>query len=166
MRAEEWRDVVGYEKHYKVSNLGKVKSLNYNGTNKEGILKGSKCGAGYLKVLLCKGGLKKNKRIHQLVAESFLGHKPEKGVYVVDHIDEDRLNNKLENLQIISHRANISKSKKLNSDKSSKYTGVIFIKSKNTFRADAKLNGKSKFLGHFKSELEAKDAYINFLKTL
>ena len=36
---EEWRPLVGYEGYYMVSNLGNVKSLNYNHTGKEGILK-------------------------------------------------------------------------------------------------------------------------------
>ena len=80
---EIWKDVKGYEKHYKVSNLGRVKSVKFN---KEKVLSKTKLSNGYLKVLLCKNGKSKTKTVHSLVAESFLNHKS--NIYiVVDHIN-------------------------------------------------------------------------------
>ena len=53
---EEWKDVIGYEGLYQVSNLGRVKSLNYNRTGKEKIMKGGKDNNDYLFIILSKKG--------------------------------------------------------------------------------------------------------------
>ena len=56
---ELWRDVKDYEGLYVVSNTGRIKSLNYRKTKKNGILKPQKDEAGYLTISLCKDGGKK-----------------------------------------------------------------------------------------------------------
>jgi hypothetical protein len=94
---ELWRDIKDYEGLYQVSNWGRVKSLNYRNTGKEGILKGIEDGRGYLCVHLCNDDGVKNKKIHRLVAEAFIPNpenKPE-----VDHIDRNKLNNNLSNIR-------------------------------------------------------------------
>ena len=53
---EEWRDIAGYEGLYKVSNLGRVKSMNYMRTGREKILKARKDSYGYLQAHLYKDG--------------------------------------------------------------------------------------------------------------
>jgi hypothetical protein len=88
---EEWKDIKDYEGLYQVSNLGRVKSLNYRKTGKEGILNGIEDGRGYLYVHLCNDDGVKKKKIHRLVAEAFIPNpenKPE-----VNHKDEDKTNN-------------------------------------------------------------------------
>ena len=93
---EIWKDVPDF-KGYKVSNLGRVKSLNYKGTGKERILNQTMNKSGYMHVPLCKGGKPKCCRVHRLVAMAFVpnpNHLPE-----VNHIDEDKTNNRADNLE-------------------------------------------------------------------
>ena len=70
---EIWKDIPNYEKYYKISNYGVIVSIPRNGTiMQEKVLKQYKDKYGYLKVILQKNGIKKNKYIHQLVAQTFL----------------------------------------------------------------------------------------------
>lgn len=118
---EEWRAIEGYEGIYEVSNLGRVKALSRtviypdkrkDYTRPEQILKPWFESGGYYQVSLCKNGKVKNRRVHVLVAMAFLGHIPNGSTLVVDHIDENRTNNNIQNLQIITHQDNIKRSKK------------------------------------------------------
>jgi len=115
---EIWKDVLNYEGLYQVSNLGRVKSLkrkvrHFSGERLvlERILKGGVNDKGYILVNLGKKGTKKVFAVHKLVAIAFLNHKPCGYKLVVDHIDNNKLNNKLENLQIITQQENVLKSK-------------------------------------------------------
>ena len=94
---EIWKDIKGYEGKYKVSNLGNVKSLNYNRTCKERILKYGINTDGYLFVGLSKNGIHKNFLIHRLTAQAFIEN-PD-NLPQVNHIDEDKSNNCVENLE-------------------------------------------------------------------
>ena len=165
---EEFRDVIGYEGLYQISNLGNVKSLprevcNHLGCHilKERILKPGVNGSGYLMVVLNDKSIK-TKRIHKLVAETFLSHKSNGQVLVVDHINNNKLDNRLENLQIITNRENLSKDKK----GSSKYAGVSWHKPSKKWRSRLYFNGINIYLGIFKTELEASNVYQNKLKEL
>ena len=150
---EIYKDVVGYEGIYQVSNLGNVKSMKFN---KEKILKAYKNTYGYPTVGLRINRLAKIKQVHQLVAESFLNHKSFKMQLVVNHIDFNRDNNTVENLEIISQREN-SNQKHLKS--SSEYTGVSWHKYHNKWKASIFINGNQKHLGYYTDELEASKAY-------
>lgn len=88
---EIWRDIKDYEGLYQVSNLGRVKSLNYHCSGKERILKPIKDGRGYTFVILHKNRIKKHFLIHRLVASAFLEN-PE-NLPQVNHKDEDKTNN-------------------------------------------------------------------------
>ena len=92
---EEWRTAIYdgevYEGLYKVSNLGKILSLNYKNTGKPGLMTPFDNGCGYLQVELWKNGEHKECYVHRLVAFTFLENpenKPE-----VNHKDEDKTNN-------------------------------------------------------------------------
>ena len=95
---EIWRDIDGYECLYQISNKGSVKSLK---CGKERILKPKLNGSGYLKVGLCKNGSVKQFQPHRLVAQAFIQNPynlPE-----VNHKDENKKNNCVENLEWIRH---------------------------------------------------------------
>ena len=106
---EEWRPVVGYEGLYEVSNMGNVKSLNYRGTGKEGILKPYDDGHGYLKVMLSKEGKDKQYRINRLVAQAFIEN-PD-NLPEVNHKDKVRTNNCVDNLEWCTTQYNVEYSK-------------------------------------------------------
>jgi hypothetical protein len=157
---EVWMPVVGYEGLYQVSNLGNVKSLPRNGTIKtERILIQQQNGYGYLHVGLRNNGLK-TKHVHRLVADAFLNYIAQKGKIVIDHLDNNKLNNRLDNLQIISHRENISKDRKNNTG----ITGVRWSKYHNKFIAQIGYNNKNYHLGCFDCKYEAHLVYQNKLK--
>ena len=169
---EIWKDIKGYEGHYQVSNLGRVKSLdrivNRSGVRNNMILKGklkkqSSHYKGYKLVQLKVDGLFKTYKVHQLVAMSFLGHTPTGMSSIIDHIDNDKTNNIVSNLRIISNRENTSKGKLLK-NKSSKYTGVSFNKGKWT--SFIQIDKKNKYLGRFITEEEAYLAYKQELKKI
>jgi hypothetical protein len=169
---EIFKDIPKYEGIYQVSNIGNVKSLPKNvkmpnggiRVQKEKILKPSKDGSGYYQVDLLKNGNRKNIKIHQLVAMAFLDHKPDGTTkIVIDHINNIKTDNRIENLQLISHRENCSKDKK---GGSSQYVGVYWAKNANKWAARIRINGKNPHLGYFTNELLASEAYQNTLKQL
>ena len=103
---EIWKDIEGYEGLYQVSNKGRVKSLNYGRTGKEKILRPGKNNDGYLIVILYKNGKKKNFRIHRLVAKAFLTNP--NNLLEVNHRDENKENNHVENLEWCDRKYNIN----------------------------------------------------------
>ena len=99
---EIWRDVVGYEGLYQVSNFGRVKSFQ---KNKVKILKSNVGIGGYLRVILCKDFDKKNCFVHVLVAKAFIPN-PE-GKKQVNHRDGNKENNLVSNLEWMTPKENI-----------------------------------------------------------
>lgn len=166
---EIYKSILGYEGIYEVSNLGNVKSLSraifVEGRNpyviKERILKPGVNTKGYYIVVLCNGK-QKTRKVHQLVAIAFLNHVPCGMSLVVDHIDENKLNNKSDNLQILTNRQNLSKG---NPSKTSKYIGV----SKNKYgkySAAIQIDGKDINLGSFTDEEEARNIYLEKINSI
>ena len=103
---EIWKDIEGYGGLYQVSNLGRVKSLNYNRTKKEKILKPRSNKDGYLNVNLYKEGRMKTCLVHRLVAKAFIPNPDNKSQ--VNHRDEDKTNNCVDNLEWMTRRENIN----------------------------------------------------------
>lgn len=99
---ELWKDIKNFEGFYQISNFGRVKSLGgWCGTakRKERIRSTSLTFDGYVKIRLIHQGKDKTMRIHRLVAETFIPN-PE-GKDTVNHIDGNKLNNTVTNLEWI-----------------------------------------------------------------
>ena len=95
---EEWRNIKGYENLYQISNLGRVKTLpRKNRKTKEKIMKLRKDKDGYLRLGLHKEGKQTTHQVHRLVAEAFLENP--NNYECVNHKDENKQNNKIENLE-------------------------------------------------------------------
>jgi len=165
---EIWKDVVGYEGLYEVSNLGRVKSLNYNHTGKPSLLKLITTKYGYLDVSLHKNGVTKSFKVHILVSLSFLDClKSSNEVYVVDHINGIRSDPRAENLRFVTQRFNSSIGFRINADKySSKYVGVSKRRSNGKWMATIYIKPKSVNLGYYFKEEDAAKAYQDALLKL
>lgn len=105
---EIWKDIKGYEGLYQVSNLGKIKSLNYNHTKKEKILKSLKRKNNYLKIRLYKNKKYNTYFIHRIVAENFILN--ENNLPIVNHIDGNPSNNCVNNLEWCTQKQNVQHS--------------------------------------------------------
>lgn len=166
MFEETWRDIPGFNGTYQVSNFGNVKSLDricHNGGNvfykRKGIIKKKTINnRGYYFVCIWNAEKKKNEnyRVHTLVAMAFLNHTPCGMKNIIDHIDNNKLNNRVDNLQITNQRHNSSKDKK---NKTSKFVGVSFDKSRGKWLSVIYKNNKLKNLGRYKCEFSAHVAY-------
>lgn len=115
---EDWKDVVGYEGLYEVSNRGNVRSLKR-------YVKGSKCerkmvserilkplnNRGYASVALCKEGKVKRMSVHRIVATAFVENVRNEDI--VNHIDGNRMNNDASNLEWCSQKQNVKHAKEV-----------------------------------------------------
>ena len=166
---EIWKDIPNYQGLYQVSNLGNVKSLErlVKGKinlriNKEKVLKPTVDFHGYCVVVLYNLGAKRIK-VHQLVAICFLNHKLCGHKLVVNHIDGNKLNNNLKNLEIVTQRENANL-KRFKS--TSQYTGVGWHKNSNKWVSRIWINGKRVHLGVFTNEYDAHLTYEKALKEI
>ena len=103
---EIWKDIEGYEGLYQVSNLGKVKSLNYRRSGKEKLLKPNIRKDGYLQVSLCKNKKVKKILIHRLVAMVFIPNDDPTNKTEVNHISEIKSDNSVWNLEWVTPKQN------------------------------------------------------------
>lgn len=151
---EEWKDVVDYENLYSVSNFGNVKGYKKN------ILKPDNSN-GYSKLALYWNGKFNKYYIHRLVAIAFIPNP--NNLPQVNHIDGNKLNNHVNNLEWVSIIENMSHFYK-NNTKSSKYLGVHLNVTKKYWVAEIGINNKNIFLGQYKTEEEAYQARIQYEK--
>lgn len=101
---EIWKDIKGYEGKYQISSHGNVKSLNYNRTGKEHLLIQSIDKHSYHSIHLCLYGKYKCFFIHRLVSEAFIPN-PD-NLPCVNHKDENKHNNHVDNLEWCTHKYN------------------------------------------------------------
>jgi hypothetical protein len=163
---EKWKDVVGYEKYYQISNFGRVRSLDRIEVNANGItrnLKGSNKNTfigrdGYVLITLSKNGINKAHLLHRLVAEAFIPNP--NNLDEVNHKDRNRKNCILSNLQWCTSRENThhARNKMM---RIGKYVGVTFNGRypQAPWISRININGKTKYLGRFETEERGYEAY-------
>ena len=111
MEEEIWKPIKDFEGYYEVSNIGRVRSLNYKRTGKGKILKNIEDYKGYLEVGLTKNGKRKQFKIHRLVAEAFIPNPENKPC--IDHINTVKSDNRVENLRWVTYKENSNNEKTL-----------------------------------------------------
>lgn len=103
---EIWKPIAGYEGRYEVSNYGNIASLKYARGSNRRVLKQSTNTWGYSQVTLSKDKVKTNRTVHRLVAEAFIDNP--NGFSQVNHIDENKSNNRSDNLEWCDSTKNIN----------------------------------------------------------
>ena len=98
---EIWKDIEGYEGLYQVSNIGRVKSLTTGNLKALTLFKNS-----YHKLVLYKHNKQSTFYIHQLVAKAFI-HNPDNKI-TINHIDGNKLNNNVNNLEWTTYLENMT----------------------------------------------------------
>lgn len=150
---ENWIELKEYNGKYFVSDLGRIKVIKKNGTEKNtfGYISNTNQ---YYKIGLYSNGKTKTYEVHKLVAICFLNHTPNNLKLVVDHKDNNKLNNKVCNLQIVTQRLNAQKNRV-------NVNNILGIKKKPSgkFEASIKINGKKVYLGLFETDLKAGAIY-------
>ena len=146
-----WKDIIGYEDLYKISTTGSVIGKKYNRELKSFINKD-----GYRRITLCKEGKTKNFFLHRLVAQHFIDNESNKPQ--VNHIDGDKLNNTVINLEWVTcsenHKHAFSIGLKVpdysrigdNRGKTSDFMYVTYHKSnkEEKYQATLSVNGKTR----------------------
>lgn len=162
LEGEIWKPIAGYEGLYEVSNLGRVKSIeryteykNCKSTHRIGIkskvngrvVKGLIC-CGYHYVGLAKEGVRKNYRVHRLVAMTFIPNP--NNLPIINHKDENRLNNSVDNLEWCTQKynANYGNARKKLSESLTKNRGVKVVQK----------NREGQVIAEYKSIIEASRA--------
>lgn len=144
---EEYKIIDEYPQ-YSVSNLGNIK---HNKTKK--ILKKNVDRYGYYYVILSNNGVKKFFRIHRLVGLAFIINPENK--LTIDHIDNNKKNNNVNNLRWATHEENYY-NKKIYKNNNSGIKGVFFNKKNNKWKAYVCVNKKQIHLGYYENIEDAK----------
>lgn len=156
---EIWVDVKDYVGLYQVSNLGRVKSLdryvNGNGMmqlKKGKLLKLQVSKSGYLYVCLCNNGKEKLCRVNRLVAEAFLPN-PD-NLPQVNHKDEDKTNNSVDNLEWCDNKYNINYGTCI--ERRSKKMSDILLNRKDLSKSVLQYTIDGEFIAEYKSTMDVK----------
>lgn len=99
--AEKWEDIRGYESLYQVSNNGKVRNKQTGKNLKAGI------SGGYYRVVLSKNSQAHSYTVHKLVMENH--NRSPREDEVINHIDSNKLNNNIDNLEYVTQKENVRK---------------------------------------------------------
>ncbi|MCQ9627538.1 HNH endonuclease [Cetobacterium somerae] len=143
MENEIWKDVVGYEGYYQVSNLGRIRSCDrevrfgkQKRISKGRILSQNKAGSNYNHIKLSAKNVVKRHYIHRLIASAFL--EKSENTFEVDHIDGDTRNNNVENLRWCTKLENISNSNTIDKNLNTRFKKGNLPKNKIDFEEKLK----------------------------
>lgn len=177
---EIWKPVPGYEGAYEISNMGRLRSLtrtrivnNCHGgtsprTDKGHVLAPGNNGNGYAYVSLRDNGVRTNYYVHRLVAKVFLD-KPEGENLVVDHRDHNRSNNVVNNLEWVTQKENVGRSRHLMRHQKGRYrpssTGEKYIiRYKKGYRVNIKWAKTSRDFKNLSDAIRFRNEVINGAK--
>nr|AAL73456.1 endonuclease [Tetrahymena thermophila] len=146
-----WKTIEDYP-DYQISSQGRVKKIK---TGK--ILKINVDSNGYYLINLCKNKVFKTYSMHRIVAKHFISNPQQ--LKNVDHINNDKLDNRIGNLRWVTNQQNRMNQLKTKKPTSSIYKGVFLIKKYNLWKAQIKINKKKFYLGQFQTQEEAALAY-------
>ena len=156
MEEELWKDIPDYEGRYMISTFGRIKGLYHGVWSIKSVRPDSK---GYLRVRFKANHKTVEINVHRLMGIVYLDSEG-KGL-CVNHKDLDKLNNRLDNLELVSQRENACHASKMRAISSSKYIGVVWSKQMKMWKTSIRLKGKSVFLGYYKEEDKAYEARCN-----
>ena len=156
IEGEIWKDVIGYEGFYQVSNIGRLKSLSRvkdspfgSFTSQEQILATRLTKFGYIRAMLQRSGIRKMYNVHRIVAISFIPNPL--NLPQVNHIDGNKSNNNVGNLEWVSVSENGTHAF-LNKTTQSNNWGIMREKRYNTWTVVLLIAPKTKkYFGSFKS---------------
>ena len=152
---EEWKIIEGYE-NYSISRNGEVRN-----DKTERILKYCLDSGGYYIVSLYKNNKATNYCIHRLIGKYFIENPNNHPC--IDHKNGNRADNTIDNLRWCNYSQN-GRNRKKKENTTSHFKGVHFDKRDNKWRASCSLNGKLKYIGTYNTEIEAAEAYNNFVR--
>ena len=145
--SKEITDIPGFP-NYGADKKGNIYSYNYRRGGEMKMLKPQKHTEGYSIVTLFADGKQKVCYVHRLIAKTFIPNTKNKKM--LDHINHDKKDNRVENLRWVPRQENAW---------NTKATGTTFVKSRNTWMARITKNGETTYLGHFETQEEAHAAY-------
>ncbi len=161
---EEWRTVPGFGARYEVSNIGRVRSIDTQVRNKQGlriqrgrVLKQQMNSAGYWTVTLFNLKERRHSTVSGLMGAAFLGVQP--GAKT-DHVNRQRHDNRVANLRPATTSQN-GFNAKTRSNNTSGLKGASFFPSRNKWRSTITVNGRQQHLGYFDSPEPAHAAYMS-----
>lgn len=165
---EVWKSIPDFP-NYIISNFGIVKRIERTLIRRgflyklpEKIMKPYNGFGDYLVIQLKNENHIKSFLIHRLVAKAFI--KNPRNLEYVNHVDNDKFNNHVLNLEWVTKRENACHATKLHSTFSSKFTGVAFHQKSKKWYASIRYGGKSRSLGYYDTEQIAYDARCKFEK--
>lgn len=155
---EIWKDVVGFDGFYEVSNTGRVRSVDRiiksskrSHFKLKGKIVGNKNNAGYMVVTISKELLSEERLIHRIVAEAFIPNP--NNLPQVNHINGDKKDNRVENLEWVSNRENTCHARV--GKFTSKHSNVCWLPDRKKWKSYIQINNKRIQLGRFDTEEEA-----------
>lgn len=159
---EIWKDIIGLEGYYMISNVGNIKSLAREVSNgkstrviEERILNPGLNAQGYYSINLTKDNKLQRKLVHRLIAIHFIDNP--NGLPHVNHRDGIRTNNSIDNLEWVTSRENAC-----HGANSGKYVGVTFSKRAKKWQSNIFVDKKLKHIGYFLTLEEAYEARVKY----
>jgi hypothetical protein len=164
---EIWKDIESLKGAYQINQFGAIKSLERTVIRKNGhsnrvqekiLIKKTVHSTGYIMFGLNRFGKSVPCRLHRLLAEAFIPN-PKKLPFI-NHIDGNKTNNELSNLEWVTKREN-SVHRFIGKQQTSKYPGVSWSKQRLKWCSSISVNGKHMNLGGFLNEEDAHNAYLD-----